>query len=457
MLSEHSANIIKKRTAPDDQPLVLLYSPNLRAFHSTLIGNLYEIAQAYPVVLILPEPLDKDTINFLEQQYFPKLQEVIILNQSGTSSGNLRGNISYFCRMAHQVIDTYRPNIVIASSDLHTMFELFLMRFSKECGALNITLQPSLQAVETKLSSQWVDLVHAYSLPIWLPLPLRLLVIKCRKMMGHILCYWMLPLSVRQRPFAGKSSHILRTGNAGMRDADYSIVFSEKERQLFLGDGVSPEKLHVLPHPMLRETRKLLKTKFLKAKALDGRQQIVTLLLPGELLGFKKTSYDLIPAWQRQINRLEIVQTIANILTNWDILIKPHPITKKEDLDIFDNFSRQVQIVDPSESAERLIETSDVIIALPRSASTALFIAAMQCPEKPLISLDTDNEFLGDIFKDFKGIEYVRTADQLIAILNEIKNNQYRKEPVTVQEEDGFSDTVAMIEHLWKRKFHEIH
>lgn len=460
MLSEPSAEIIEKRGVTGAQPRVLLYSPSLRAFHSTLIGNLYEIAKVYPVVLVLPEPLDKETKSLLEKHNFPKLQEVVILNQYGTSPGNLRDDISCFCRTARHVIDTYKPDIVIASSDLHTMFELFLMRFSRESGALNIALQPNLQAVETKFSALWVDLVHACSLPLlpmWLPLSVRLFAVKCRKAAGHILCYWILPLSLRQRPFTGKSSHILRTGNAGMRSADYSIVFSEKERQSFLRDGVPPEKLHILPHPLQRETRKFLKTKFLKDKTSEGQQRrIITLLLPGELLGFKKESYDLIPARQRQINRLEIVKLIADILSDWDIIIKPHPIIKKEELSIFGNISRRVEIVDPGESAERLIEISDAVIGFPRSASTALYTAAMQCPEKALISLDTDDEYLGDIFKNINGIEYVCGKHQFVRILEDIKNNQYRKKTIAIQEEGAFSDTAAMIGHLWERKVHEI-
>lgn len=443
----------------EDRPRVLLYSPSLRAFHSTLIGNLYEIAKVYPVVLILPEPLDNETENILEKHNFPELKEVVIMNPSGASSRNIRDEISHSCRTARKIVDTYKPNVVIASSDLHTMFELFLMRFARETGALKIALQPNLQAVETKYSAKWVDLVHACSLPLlpmWLPLSVRLFAVKCRKIAGHILCYWILPISIGQMPFAGKSSHILRTGNAGMRDADYSIVFSEAERQSFLGDGVSPGKLHILPHPLQRETREFLKTKFLNAKAPEGQQRrTVTLLLPGELLGFNKSSFDLIPAWQRQINRLEIVRIIAKTLSEWDIVIKPHPIIKKEELIVFDNISKRIQIADPCESAERLIETSDAVIGFPRSASTALFTAAMQCPEKALISLDTDDEYLGDIFKDIDGIEYVCDKQEFIRILEDIKNNRYQKKNIAVQEEGSFSDTAAMIGNLWERKVNE--
>jgi len=56
---------------------IVMYTSIPRTFYTTLIGYLYEIAQAYPVVL-LAEELNPEIIALLNNKdLFPKLEKII--------------------------------------------------------------------------------------------------------------------------------------------------------------------------------------------------------------------------------------------------------------------------------------------------------------------------------------------------------------------------------------------
>lgn len=439
---------------------VLFYTTTPRAFRSTSIAHLYEISRQYRVVL-LSEELDEETNRLLQDaSLFPGLADIVPIHQYAGRTGGLFRHHAYLCKASRAVVEKYAPAVVVSSSDMHSIFELYLMRHSRERGNLNICIQDTLQARETKWSALWVDLHHAHTnLPVWLPMDVRRSLIEGRKYLGHLLYYWILPMAVGQKPFHGRSSHILRVGNAGMRDADFSVVFSNRDYASHVRDGVSAQKLYKLSHPLQREaTRAFFKRTLLKTdKALQAGRPAVTLLLPPESIGFKKDTYRLISREQKRQRRQKMVRMVAETLPAWDIFIKPHPDTPREDLGVFTAISDRVHILDPSESLEKFMEMSEAVIGLPRSASHALFSASLQCPEKPILSLDFDKEFLGDLFKDFPGIDYLDSEERFIQVLEEIRGGLYRKNSLPVVESDGFSSAVAMIESLWEKKFHEIH
>ena len=60
-------------------------------------------------------------------------------------------------------------------------------------------------------------------------------------------------------------------------------------------------------------------------------------------------------------------------------------------------------------------------------SSTTLFTASLQCPEKTILSLNLQDEFLGDYYKNFKNIEYINNWQKFIKVLKLIYNNQYHK------------------------------
>ena len=437
---------------------VLFYTSIPRSFRTTLIGYLYEISQVYPTIL-LSEKLDSETEKaLLNKEFFPKLENIIPVQQFTGRKKNLFSKNIYFYKLAKKVVKEYKPDIVIAINDVYP-FEMYLMRFSQKIKSLNIALQPS-NVASSEVTEKWVDLINAYlrfsnSLPLWL----RLFIVKCRKYFGHFLYYWFLPITVGEKPFFGKSSYILRKGNSGMRDADYQIVFSKRDYDIYLKDGVPAEKLYILSHPLARKTKEFFKkVYFNKFKKYKGDTKVIRLMLPEDtVLGFKKENYSLISKKEREKEWIETVKSISQFLPEWKIYIKPHSDTKnfnqiKEKLE---SLSKNIEVVNSQEPADKYIEMADAIIGLPLSSSTTLFTASLQCPEKPILSLDFHQEILGDYYKDFEGIEYIDSEKNFINILKLIRDNKYKKKQGELKKEElrekEFLNTVELLEYLFQK------
>ena len=439
-------------------PKVIFYTGNPYIFRTGLIGYLYEISQLYPVIL-LSEKLDLETEEALKnRELFPKLEEIIPVNYFTLPRMNLFSKNRYLYNLAKNVIQKYKPDIVVSTNDL-CLFELYLMRFAKRINSLKITIQPS-NIRDSVSITKWVDLINAnLRFPPFLPFKLRLFLVKCRKYFGHFLYYWILPLSVGEKPFFGKSSYILRKGNSGMRDADYQIVFSKRDYDIYLKDGVPAKKLYILPHPLARKTKEFFrKVYFNKFKKYKGDTKVISLMLPEDTaLGFEKENFSLISKKKREKTWIEIIKLINKILSGWKIYVKPHPDTKNfnQIKENFKSLSENIKVVNPQEPADKYIEIGDIIIGLPLSASTALFTASLQCSEKPIISLDFHQEFLGDYYKDFEGIEYIDSEKSFIDILKLIRNNKYKKKQGGLKKEElrgkEFSDTVELLEYLFQK------
>jgi hypothetical protein len=435
---------------------IIFHTHIARAFRTTLIGHLYELCQVYPTIL-LSEKLDPETEEVLKnKELFPKLEKIIPIEQF--TKRNLLLKNRYIFQLAKKVIEEYKPNIVITATDMYP-FEMYLMRFAKKINALNIAIQP-FNIVESKITEKWVDLINSYlRFPSFLPFKLRMFLVKCRKYFGHFLYYWILPLTVEEKPFFGKSSYILRKGNSGMRDADYQIVFSKRDYDIYLKDGVPAEKLYILDHPLARRTRKFFeRVYFNKAKKYKKDKKIVILMLPEAEIGFKRKDLSLISKEEREKNWIEIIRLVSKIFSEWKVYIKPHPDIKNVNKikENFESLSENIEVVNPQEPADKYIEIGDVIIGLPLSASTALFTASLQCPEKPIISLDFLQEILGDCYKNFEGIEYIDSEKKFINILELIGDNKYKKKQGELKEEElrekEFSDTIELIEYLFQLK-----
>jgi len=437
---------------------VLFYTHSPRAFRTTLIGHLYEIAQIYPSIL-LSDKLDFETEEALfNKELFPKLEKIIPVQQITGNERNLLSKNRYLYQIAKKNIKQYRPDVVISASDTHSLLELYLFRFSKKINALRIAIQPTM-ALETKKAALWVDLTNAYlRFPSFLSLRFRLYLVKIRKHLDHFLYYWILPVTVGEKPFFGKSSHILRKGNSGMRDADYQIAFSKRDYDIFLKDGVPAKKLWILSHPLIRKTREFFeKVYFNRLKRHKKDAKIVSLMLETSI-GFKRKDYSLISREEREKIWIEIIKLTSQILPGWKIYIKPHPDTKNFDeiKESFESISNNIEVVNPQEPADKYIEIGDIIIGLPLSASTTLFTAFLQRPEKPIISLDFHQELLGDVYKDFNGVEYIDNKEKFIKILKLIQDNKYPKKYQENKERKikgkEFSNTVELLEYLYKIK-----
>jgi len=439
---------------------VLFYTHTPRDFRNTLIGYFYEISQIYPTIL-LSEELDIKTEKAIKnKKLFPKLEKIIPISQYTGLKMNIFSKNKYLCKFAKEIIEKYKPDIVISATDM-CIFDLYLMRFAKEKKSVNIIIQSSMTA-EMKQVRLIIDLLNLYlRTPFFLPYLIRYFIIKFRKYLGHFLYYWILPLTSRQLPFIGKSSYILKKGKCGMRDSDYCIVFTKRDYNIYLKDGTAFEKLYILSHPLARSRTREFFKKTLLSSVKNNRigDKIVTLMLPSEEIGFKRNDYSLISKERKFKITIEIIKLIIEILKGWRIFIKPHPNINnfKGVRKIFESISDIITVVEPSEPAEKYIEAGDVIIGLPRSASMTLFTASLQCIQKPIISLDFHPELLGDVYKDFEGIEYIDNKRKFIEILKLIRDDVYqkpqKKQLISLElKEKEFSDALEMIEYLFHQK-----
>ena len=202
-----------------------------------------------------------------------------------------------------------------------------------------------------------------------------------------------------------------------------------------------------------RETRAFFEKAFFreKLKTANIDKKIITLMLPAENIGFRRKDLSLISEREREEERKKIIFQIVTILKGWKVYIKPHPETKQVDRikKFFESISGNIKVVDPREPADKYIEMARVIVGLPLSASTTLFTASLQCPQKPILSLDFEKELLGDYYKNFEGIEYIDNEKDFLRILELIRDNKYYKKNYrTKLKADSFSNATELLEHL---------
>ena len=438
-------------------PKIVFYTSGPWIFRATSIGYLYEIAQVYPVVL-LAEELDFETEEVLkDKELFPKLGEIIPVRQFTGPKMNFFAKNRYFCSLAKDIIQHHKPDIVILVTDIYP-FDLYLTRFAKRINAITIILPVALHAVELKQVAKKVDITNAYfKLPPFLPFSFRLFFIKLRKYLGYFLYNWIMPLMVGELPFWGKSSIALYSPS-GLR-ADYLITYSKQDYDLSIKEGVPAEKLYILNYPLKRQaTRKF----FERAYFLNSRRKYktdtktLTLLFPCEKIGFRRSDYSIISEEEMQKNIIKIITLITKILKGWRVFIKLHPNAQigKELEKTLNSISDQVKITNPSDPVDRYIEISDVIIAS-AEPSTAIFTASLQCPDKPIISLDFHHELSGDYYKDFEGIEYIDNEEKFIKALELIRDNKYYKkdeEDKVKLEAKEFPNTIEMLKYLFQKE-----
>ncbi|MBU1863861.1 MAG: hypothetical protein KKH94_09385 [Candidatus Omnitrophica bacterium] len=439
---------------------ILFYTYHPRAFRTTLIGHLYEVAQSFPVIL-LSEQLDPETENIIhDKQYFPNVEAIIKVNQfTGVRKNILKHNKALY-QLAKRVVKQYDPDIIITGSDMHSLFDLYLTRIGKRKGARVIAIQPAVNVADASKRSLWQDLTNAYQkFPIWLPLFLRLIFVQWRKYAGHSIHYYVLPLLVGEKPFFGKSSHILRKGNSGMRNSDCQVGFSQWDYDIFQQDGVPSERIFILPHPLMRETRKFFEKVYLHSEDKHHEQgKTITFMLQGDIpIGFRREDYSLISLEDRIQTWKAILSTTVQLLPHWKIFIKPHPATMILDLlqERLVSIADSITLVNAHEPSDIYIEQSDIIVGLPFSGTTTLYTASLQCPEKPILALDIHHEFLGDVYRNFEGIEYVDSMEAFMPILRAIKDNVYQKkynnQSITI-ENRTFNNTIDVINQVLKKK-----
>ena len=408
---------------------ILFYTSIPRSFRTTLIGHLYKLASVYPVVL-LSEDLDQFTEEIVKnKKLFPKLEEIIPIHQHTGEKRSLLAKNKELATIAREVIEKYRPRIVITANDLY-LFEMYLFREAGKIGAAKICLQAGLAADSTK-TPKWLELIEAeLNYPKYLPLFLRRGVIKLRKIIGHFLYYWLLPLLNLQKPFFGRSSYILRRDESGMREADYQAVFNDKEWSLYRKSGVPEKKLLVLPHPLITDKRffnHFLTSPLQVTGASDRR--VALIVLPGDIEVSVRRNFTFVPNERRLENWKKLLHIIDGSLPDWKIVISTHPATKNYELlkTELESVSPKIEMLELNGPVESYLKSAEAIIGFPPSLSTLLFAASLQYPRKPIFSLDPYRELMGDYYKDFPGIDYTTSKIDLEEKLKALHSGKYKK------------------------------
>lgn len=439
-------------------PKVLFTTGLPRTFRASNIAHLYEVAQVYPVVL-LSEELDSETEKILRnKKLFPKLEKIIPYRQFTGPKASLFSPFKnyYYYKLAKNVIKQYKPDILIMGEGY--LFQLYLSRFAKQQkSTLHISIQGGISGKinEVKL---WSLLLSTYlKTPPFLPLRIRTFITRCKRYLAHFFYYWILPLTVGQLPFLGNTSIFLQKGEEGLRYCDYALLYPKRDINLFMETRVPLEKLYILPHPFKKEnTRKFLeKIYFSSATPIKKDKKVVTIILPDVEVGFRRKDYSLISKGERIKKGKEIISLISQILEGWKIYIKPHPSikTNEELKKIFEPILEKITVVESQEPVDKYIKISDLIIGF-SPQSTSLFTASLYLVQKIILSLDFFNELLGDVYKDFEGIEYISEKDKFIQTLECIRDGKFKKKickKESKMEEREFSATCQVLEHLYKK------
>jgi hypothetical protein len=437
--------------------MFLFYSNTERAFRSTLIGHLFEIAQQHPVIL-LAESFGNDLLSVLNnKRLFPHLKMIIPVQQHAGNNYHVIVRHHHIKRFAKQIYNKYKIDIVISSSDWHSIFEMYLFRFAKIHSIPRITFQDTFNTGNMQDVSKYMlyqGLIKRT--PTWLPISVRKYIIIVRKTVLHNLIYYILPMLSGEKPFRGKASFILYRGHSGSRDSNCHVVWSERDRRLLIESGVLKSKILVRPHPIYGDAKyifKLIGKSKHYNKPLVGGKGMVVVFLSSIDEGVRREDYGLINRDERINIRYDILGLIQSELIGWNVIIKPHPLIKEYSLlkRNVESISKLIKVASPFEPAEKYFETCDVIIDLPRAASTVLYSATLHTPNKPIIAIDFHDELLGDCYKDFPGIEYINNRADLCKLLNSIYEGYYSKINVSSlmnKKREPYLGTINTIEHI---------
>ena len=412
-------------------PRVIFYTNTPRAFETTLIGTLYEISQEFSVTLLSEEMNDEVNGILKDKKLFPNLNKVIPVHQHTGPKMSLIRKQQYLSNLAKEVISEH-PDIVIASSDWHSVFEMYLMRFAKEIGVLRVTVQDTFSG-ETKKMGKWVDMFKLYQrTPTWFPYWFRQFIIQFKKYLTYFVYHILLPITVGQKPFLTTYSYALFKGASGCGDSLYQIVLSEKDFMTYKINGVPESKLRVLAHPINRHAKVVFDRMVASSVNVNidvDKNKIMVVLLPAEEIGIHRQNYGLITKSERLQMYMRVFEIITNILPDYFVVVKPHPVIKDMERrkKYFSQVSEKIVICNPSEPATKWIKMADIIMELPRAMGTTLISATLQCPEKPILALDFQSDFLGDAYKNYEGIEYLESEEEFIHLLEEIRDGTYVK------------------------------
>lgn len=434
---------------------IAFYTGRSRLFETTLIGHLYELSKKHKVVL-LSEKLPENIRTALKSSNFTGIEEWIRVNQFSSDRGVFEEN-RRLSNIAKEAIHRFDLDVVVSPSDNDSTFELYLMRYAKREGVLRIAVQATVTDIMWR-TGRWMRMLKAHEkTPDWLPMALRKSMVCIRDYISHFMYYWALPLSIGEPPFTGKSSRKLYGGQSGLRESSVQVVFSESDKRIYAQSGVPGEKIEVIDHPAKRNPG--LFESLVQEHNKVGEKGVL-ILIPRDRVGFRRKSLEIISAKERYTTYKNVLETISKNNDGYKIIIKPHPETKdiKEIKELADDVFDDYSFIPKSNEALRYVRESSVVIGLPRGVTSVLMRAAVQYPNKQIISLDIDTEYTGDFYRNYRqnelNIEYIRNLSTLDERLTTHRNydNNYEDMGSTMKTDNSKSISEVIIKNIHNQK-----
>ena len=397
---------------------ILFYTDIPRFFKSTLENYFLELAKVHEVVLLTEN---------IGENYFPEIKKVQV-NQYSPGEGLVAKN-RRLAKLAREVVQEQKPDIVIATGSY--FFESYLRREARKKGITTISALGPFFVNNLNDFVKYRIYITAHKSARRLPLFLRLAFAVFKKSFAQIVYYWIFPVISGRAPFVGHESSIL-WNPARKKGADFYFVFSEKDNQVLENSGADTSNVFVLSHP--------LTSCFLQ----DSKEKIITIMEDGKPYLVNRNNFSLISEQKRREYKKEVVKTVCDVLDGWTIYIKPHPKDNDKRIEqMKQDFAGIAEVVEPTESAEEYIKKS--YITLDYVAGMAVFSAILM--QKPVISIDWQEEFMADFYKDSEEVEYADSKEKLVSVLERIKKSVYKKEKKELKKQ-GFSSILDLLNYI---------
>jgi hypothetical protein len=389
---------------------ILFYTDIPRSFRSNLSAFAAEIFKVHNLVLLAEDIGENPFLG----------AKMIQVNQYSTKESLIAKN-RRLAKLAKKVIEEERPDIVIAQGDY--FFESYLRREARKRGIVTLSAMGPFFVNNLK---EFVK--YRYHMTTK---GRGMLFAKIKKWAGHFLYYWILPILASRPPFIGHESSVL-WNPARKKGADYYFVYSEKDRQVLKNSGADISNVLILTHPTAGR------------KISEPDRKTITIMEDGKPYLVKRNDFSLISEKKRREYKKEVVKTVAEILNEWKIYVKPHPKDSEERIEqMKEDFAGLAEVAGKDEPAEEYIKKS--FATLNYVAGMAVFSAVLM--QRPVIAVDWQEEFMADFYKDSEDVEYADTKEKLISILKRMESGEYSKSKKELKKQ-GFSSIVELLNYI---------
>jgi len=388
----------------------------MHLFWTTGIYYLYIISKRYEVTLALENCSQEEELKIIDVCK----RGVISVFHLETKYNLSRHK---YCReIAYNLVKSIKPDIIFTNDD-QNVFNMYLLRAAKKRGAVSICYQTG--TMEGKRRYNWelfcgadaVNFRDRYGLSY----SVALLLAKFIRYVKHIWHYYSAPLMIGESPFIEKSSAYLSKGRSGMRDGDCFIVFSKREKNICISDGLCVDKVEVLSHPIEYIDRSMIEKLWAIKTATNAEQnknKIVLILLPDieSLFSLHRETREIISSEKIYKSWTTIIATILNKYPNAIVWLKMHPgasVKSKFIVSLLKEFSRykKIEIVSNAIDGMQYAVNADVIIG---ETSTLLYTVSRAFDNKEVISFDLLKRKLGDAYKGDRKIRYVKSIENYL-------------------------------------------